>query len=122
MLPRIYPHGAVLKDVKWVSRRYGIIYGRQIASYAITVKLHDEILHPGFMSDVVVSNHGERSLTGFIPPLHINTAPEKMLSAVYGVGKKRAASLKHHRPFLSLPQAGEYLASVPNTLQKHILL
>lgn len=112
MLQKIYPHGSLLRNVKWVDKRYDVSYGRQIASYSITVKCRGEV-ERGSFSDVVICNHGERSLLGFVPPLHINTAPEKELASVYGIGKKRASAIVARRPFSSFADVKEVLESVP---------
>ncbi|MFW6366396.1 MAG: radical SAM protein [Spirochaetota bacterium] len=119
MLSRVYPHGAVLRDVKWVGKRYDVSYGRQIASYAITVKTRMEV-PSGTFSDTVVCNHAERSLEGFIPPLHLNEASVRQLEAVYGIGKNMARTIVARRPFTEQKEAETHLQTVPDALRRHL--
>jgi radical SAM superfamily enzyme with C-terminal helix-hairpin-helix motif len=120
LLQKVYPFGAVLKEVKWIEKRFDVFYGKQIASYAITVKSRSDKIELGTITDAVVCNHEERSIDGFVPPLSINSAPEKLLESIYGIGKKQAVSIVHDRPFSSSDDISHYMENVPHDIQKHI--
>jgi radical SAM superfamily enzyme with C-terminal helix-hairpin-helix motif len=98
MLRRIAPSGTVLRDV-WLEYREGhVTFGRQPGSYALLVGVpYDLPLERPV--DLVVTDHGFRSLTGVEHPFPINQRPLRALQALPGVGKKRAARLVVQRPF-----------------------
>lgn len=98
MLRRIAPAGTVLRDV-WVEYREGhVTYGRQPGSYALLVGVpYDLPLERPV--DVMVTDHGFRSVTGVQYPFPVNKAPLRALQALPAVGKKRAARLAVGRPF-----------------------
>lgn len=98
MLRRIAPAGTVLRGV-WMEYREGhVTYGRQPGTYALLVGVpYDLPLERPV--DVVVTDHGFRSLTGVQHPFPINSATLRAVQALPGVGKKRAARLVVARPF-----------------------
>lgn len=110
MLKSIYPYGTSLKKVKISEKRNGISYGRQIASYAITVKIRGEF-DKGTIHDIAVVGHEERSIGGIPIPLNINRADEKQVGALPGVGRKSASSIILERPF---GEVGELLRVAPS--------
>jgi len=52
---------------------------------------------------VRVVSHGQRSLTAVEYPLDVNRAPLGAITALPGIGAKRAARIVRARPFDSLP-------------------
>lgn len=48
--------------------------------------------------DIVVTDHGFRSITGFVTPFPVAEADTKMWQALPGIGKKRAVHLKLEPP------------------------
>lgn len=98
MLQRVVPPGTVLRNV-WMEHREGhTTYGRQPASYALLVGVPYE-LPLERACDVVVTEHGFRSVTGVEHPFPVNERPLRALAALPGVGRKRAARLAVRRPF-----------------------
>ena len=70
----------------------GITFGRQIGAYPILIGA--EYLIPlETTSDVVVTGHGARSITGVECSMNYDTITEKQLSAIPGIGSKSAWKL-----------------------------
>ena len=102
MLRRVVPEGTVLRDVFLELQDGHVTYGRQIGTYPILVGLPYRTGMNRFV-DVRVVSHGQRSLTAVEYPLDVNRAPLAALSALPGIGAKRAARIVRARPFDSLP-------------------
>jgi radical SAM superfamily enzyme with C-terminal helix-hairpin-helix motif len=102
MLQRVIPEGTVLRDVFLELQDGHVTYGRQIGTYPILVGLPYRTGMNTFV-DVRVVSHGQRSLTAVEYPLDVNRAPLAALSALPGIGAKRAARIVRARPFDSLP-------------------
>jgi radical SAM superfamily enzyme with C-terminal helix-hairpin-helix motif len=97
VLRQVAPTGTVLKDVYLEAHEPSLTYGRQIATYALLVGIPYETPINRFV-DVLVTDHGYRSLTGVPVPFHVPSASMKELEAFPGIGKKRALSLKVKQP------------------------
>ncbi len=102
MLQRVVPEGTVLRDVFLELQDGHVAYGRQIGTYPILVGLPYDAPLNRFV-DVRVTSHGQRSLTAVEYPLDVNRAPLAAISALPGIGAKRAARIVRARPFDSLP-------------------
>ncbi|TLZ83681.1 MAG: radical SAM protein [Methanobacteriota archaeon] len=102
MLRRVVPEGTVLRDVFLELQDGHVTYGRQIGTYPILVGLPYRTGMDRFV-DVRVVSHGQRSLTAVEYPLDVNRAPLAAISALPGIGAKRAARIVRARPFDSLP-------------------
>ena len=98
MLSRVVPEGTVLRDVFLEMEDGRVTYGRQIGTYPILVGLPYQTTKDRFV-DVRVVSHGQRSLTAVEYPLDVNRAPLAALSALPGIGMKRAARIVRARPF-----------------------
>ncbi|MBI4393828.1 MAG: radical SAM protein [Euryarchaeota archaeon] len=103
MLKRVVPVGTVLKDVFMEVRDGGYTFGRQIGTYPLLVGLEYPVELNRF-TDILVTDHGQRSITGISIPVAVNKASIRELSALPGVGKKRATRLVVKRPFGSLQE------------------
>lgn len=103
MLRRVVPEGTVLRDVYLEMRVGHVTYGRQVGSYALLVGLSYDAA-PNRFVDVRVASHGQRSLTGIEYPLDVNTASMRAISALPGIGAKRAARIIRARPFGSMTE------------------
>jgi len=101
MLVRMIPQGTVLRDVYLELNRGGITFGRQVGSYPILVGLPYRAEINRFV-DVIITDHGQKSITGVEYPVDINTASMGQLQAVPGIGKKRAATIVRGRPWGSV--------------------
>lgn len=97
MLERLWPAGTVLRDVYMETRDGHTTFGRPIGTYSILVGVPYEVPLESF-HDVVVTDHGYRSITGFTTPFSVRGADMKMWQALPGIGKKRAATLKLDPP------------------------
>jgi radical SAM superfamily enzyme with C-terminal helix-hairpin-helix motif len=102
MLRRVVPEGTVLRDVFLELQEGHVTYGRQIGTYPILVGLPYQTGMNRFV-DVRVVSHGQRSLTAVEYPLDVNRASLAAISALPGIGAKRAARIVRARPFDSLP-------------------
>ena len=102
MLRRVIPEGTILRDVFLEIHDGHVTYGRQIGTYPILVGLPYDATANRFV-DVRVVSHGQRSLTAIEYPLDVNRAPMAAISALPGIGAKRAARILRARPFDSWP-------------------
>ena len=100
MLRRVVPEGTVLRDVYLEMHQGHVTYGRQVGTYPILVGLSYDAPLERFV-DVRVTSHGQRSLTGVEVPLDVNRASLRAISALPGIGGKRAARIVRGRPFAS---------------------
>ncbi len=121
MLERIYPSGTVLAEIMIMESRAGYSYGKQIASYSITVKIPYMLPLNSFQT-VLVIGHQERSLTALPLPIDINTLPQKALEAIPGIGKKKSGDIIIARPFASSGEAASYLSDVPKLIRDIIII
>lgn len=105
MLERMLPLGTVLKDVYMEIHDGNVTFGRQPGSYPLLVGVPYKIdLDREY--DIKVTEWGYRSVTGITYPFDINTMPMSSLSALPGIGKKRASALALKRPFRDLQDLG----------------
>jgi radical SAM superfamily enzyme with C-terminal helix-hairpin-helix motif len=135
LLEAMFPIGSILKDIWWETHndrirrpeqvlnpihrdssiygKSGITFGRQIGAYPILVGTPYQIpLETS--SDILVTGHGMRSISGVEIGLNINFVSQQQLEAIPGIGKKGAwkiissrakASRKSKTPFISVEQA-----------------
>lgn len=97
VLRQIAPAGTVLRDVWLETVEPGLTLGRQVATYALLVGIPFETGVDRFV-DVLVTDHGYRSLTGVPVPFRVPGASMKELSALPGLGKRRALRVKAADP------------------------
>lgn len=103
LLERMLPVGTRLRDV-WLEAREGDnTFGRQIGSYALLVGVPYRLPLEAF-TDVVVTEYGFRSVTGFHAPFPLNSATERMFQALPGVGAARAERAVKGQPYRSLDE------------------
>ena len=113
LLKQLFPLGQILRSVRWESHggrtrlpahlgpehtdqdchgKAGITFGRQIGAYPILIGT--EYLIPlESSSDILVTGHGARSITGVEIGLNHDNITEKQLSAIPGIGSKTAWKL-----------------------------
>jgi radical SAM superfamily enzyme with C-terminal helix-hairpin-helix motif len=108
MLKRIVPAGTILRNVYLEIDDNGITFGRQIGSYPILIGIPYRTGLNRFC-DVIVTEHGFRSITGIEYPFPVNKAGMNAISSLPGIGKKRAAKIVLARPFAN---AEEFAAAV----------
>lgn len=98
MLKRVVPYGTVLRNVLMELADGGTTFGRQIGSYPLLIGVSYP-LEIGKYYDIVITDWGYRSVTGIEYPFDVNAASMTALSALPGIGKKRAAAIIRGRPF-----------------------
>jgi len=103
MLARVVPEGTVLRDVFLEIHEGKLTFGRQVATYGLLVGVPYRISLNRFV-DLKVTSHGQRSLTAIEYPFDVNTAPMHAISALPGIGSKRAARIVRARPFQSFAE------------------
>jgi len=99
MLRRVVPEGTVLRDVMCEVREKGITFGRQLGSYPLLVGIPAPLPLRKF-TDVTVTGHGMRSITGIPYPLPINAASPNLIRKLPGLGKKAADSIIAGVPYI----------------------
>ncbi|HWR25870.1 MAG TPA: radical SAM protein [Methanosarcina sp.] len=98
MLKRIVPEGRILRDVMCEVHEKGITFGRQLGSYPLLIGIPASLPLRKF-TDITVTGHGMRSITGIPYPLHINTAPSSLIRELPGLGRKAADSMVAGIPY-----------------------
>ncbi|WP_048051480.1 radical SAM protein [Methanosarcina soligelidi] len=98
MLRKVVPEGTVLRDVMCEVHDRDLTFGRQIGSYPLLVGI-PSLLPLRKFTDITVTGHGMRSITGIPYPLHINSAPPTLIRFLPGIGKKAAASIAAGIPY-----------------------
>ena len=142
LLQELFPLGHVLRDVHWethdgrtrlpvhlteehtgnnIHGRAGLTFGRQIGAYPILIGVPYHIPLES-SSNIMITGHGARSITGVEVGLDINSVTEKQLEAIPGIGKKAAwnlisarARLKRKETATSLERIFETAKIEPNT-------
>jgi len=97
MLRRVAPAGTVLKGVH-TEIFDKIAFGRQLGTYPLLVGIPAQVEQNRFY-DVMVTDHGYRSITGIPVPFDINRAPLKLIEQIPGVGRKQAGKIVIGRPY-----------------------
>mgnify|MGYP001770626879 FL=1 len=114
MLRRIVPRGTVLREVFAEVHYHNGTYARQVGSYPLLVYIPTR-LELGRYIDVVVVDHGSRSVLALPYPVNINVANKRVLRHLPGMTRDRLKTLISGRPFKSLDELkqrvgdGEYL-------------
>lgn len=92
MLRRVVPEGTILRDVMCEVHENGLTFGRQLGSYPLLVGILASLPLRKF-TDVAVTGHGMRSITGIPYPLNINSASSSLIRELPGLGRKAADSV-----------------------------
>ncbi|MDV0445144.1 hypothetical protein MmiAt1_07010 [Methanimicrococcus sp. At1] len=115
MLRRVVPVGTVLKDVfaevgETVSAKDAgkeneksgvskfMTFGRQFGTYPLLIAVPEKLELNQFY-DILVTNHGFRSITGVPYPVNVNTAGLSILKELSGLNKSMAEELILKRPY-----------------------
>lgn len=97
MLRRVIPSGMVLRDVR-MEIYDRITFGRQYGTYPLLVGIPVK-LEIGRFYDILVTDHGHRSITGLPLPIDINTIPLKFLKMLPGMDSRNIMEVMNGRPF-----------------------
>jgi radical SAM superfamily enzyme with C-terminal helix-hairpin-helix motif len=123
LLRRMLPVGTKLKDV-WLETHEGDnTFGRQLGTYALLVGVPYRLPAEAF-ADIVVTDYGYRSVTGFHAPFPINTATPRMFAVLPGFGAARAERAAAQAPYASVDQFFEKLGlgAQEAWLRSHLLV
>ena len=117
LLKELFPMGEVLSDVHWETHdgrtrlpahqndahttescrgKAGITFGRQIGAYPILIGVEYHIPLET-QSNIVVTGHGARSITGVETNLDHDSITQKQLESIPGIGEKTAWKLISQR-------------------------
>ncbi|WP_049996891.1 radical SAM protein [Halococcus sediminicola] len=108
MLQRVAPAGTLLPDVHLEYHQDGKTFGRQLGTYPLLVAVPGE-RDLGSVTDIAVTDHGYRSVSGVPAPLDLNAASMDELAALPGLGDQRAGTLVVNRPYESPAEASDAL-------------
>ncbi len=97
MLERVAPYGTILRNVYMELYNGNTTFGCQIGSYPLLVGIPYKV-DLGEFRDVFITGWGFRSVTGVTYPFDINSMSMSALSALPGIGNKRASRLVMERP------------------------
>lgn len=103
LLQKLVPKGIILTDVFFELWKGKTTFGRQIGSYPLLVGIPGNF-PIGSKQDIIITDHGFRSVTGIPHPVPINTAQRETIQAIPGVGKKRTIRILVNRPFTNKQQ------------------
>ena len=98
MLKRVVPRYTILRDLYTETYKGDYTLARQVGTYPILVYIPYRVPLYRFM-DVMVIDHGYRSVTGIPSPLNINAVPRRALEKIPGLGKSSIAKILSKRPF-----------------------
>ena len=119
MLLKIYPAGTVLRDVRVEEKHHDHSLGRQLKSYAITVRIPLPLELKKFQ-DVIVVDHRERSVVGLPHPVIVNQLPQKALELIPGISRKTASDIILQRPFSSFKEIEDLVTHVAPSICRSI--
>jgi radical SAM superfamily enzyme with C-terminal helix-hairpin-helix motif len=133
VLEEMLPVGTILRQVRWeahndrirrpeqvIDPKYrdpeihgssGVTFGRQIGAYPILVGVRYRIPLET-ISDILVTEHGKRSVTGVEMGVDINRATAQQLAAIPGIGKKSAWNIVSTRARLGRSGSSKPFSSV----------
>lgn len=102
MLKLVFPVGSILRNVIFEKRDAAYLWGRQLGSYPITVKMPETKINIELYKqpiDVVVCGHVSRALYGLPYPLPINSLGDIALRSISGLGSSIASKTKLYGPY-----------------------
>ena len=103
LLQKLVPSWTKLTNVYMELWKGKHTFGRQLGSYPILIGTHGNLsLHQSF--DMIITDHGFRSLTGFPTPFFINIYSRDCIQGLPGIGKKRAIRILKNRPFNTIDE------------------
>ncbi|MFW5952706.1 MAG: radical SAM protein [Candidatus Natronoplasma sp.] len=97
LLKKMLPVGTLLTDIFMEKMEGKTTFGRQIGTYPLLVGVEYPLDLREYY-DVIITDHGKRSVTGVHHPFYVSEASFSQLQRVPGIGKKRAATIFRNRP------------------------
>jgi len=108
MLKRVFPVGTVLKRVIPEYKKGKLTFGRQLGTYPILIGFPGNFEKP---VDVLIVDHGRRSITGIKYPASINSMTVEELEMIPGIGKNLSRKIILERPFKDWKDVEKVLGS-----------
>ena len=139
LLKEMFPLGSILRDVWWEAHNDrirrpeqvtdplfrdpaimgapGVTFGRQIGAYPILVGAQYKIPLES-RSDVLITGHGNRSISGVELGIDINEATQRQLESIPGIGKSSAWAILSTRVKLARESPIRPFSSVSDAFQQ----
>ncbi len=117
MIKRVFPCGSLLSKVIPEYSRGMITFGRQLGSYPILVGSPSRFSHP---TDMIVVDHGKRSVTALPDGSSLNKLSLRELSFIPGIGKSRAEKIVLKRPFSNWSEVSKVIGNEVTEFVKEI--
>ena len=108
MIKKVFPIGAIIRRVFPESLKGKLTFGRPLATYPILVASPVPF---ETATDMVVIEHGSRSLTGLPLGSNINVLTLDALEYIPGIGRKLATAIFLRRPFRNWNDVAEKVGS-----------
>ena len=139
LLKEMFPIGSILRDLWWeahddrirrpeqvtdpvfrdpgIMGAPGVTFGRQIGAYPILVGVPYKIPLES-RSDVIITGHGNRSISGVELGIDINDATQRQLESIPGIGRRSAWSLLSTRAKLARESSIRPFSTVSEAFQQ----
>ncbi|MCD6103819.1 MAG: radical SAM protein [Thermotogaceae bacterium] len=109
MIKKVFPVGTVLRRVYPEYKKGKLTFARQLGTYPVLVGIPRKLSKP---EDIVIVDHGPRSVTGVTYPLNLNQVTFEELTAIPRIGAKRAERVILNRPFQCFTEVEKALEDV----------
>jgi len=109
MLRRVVPKGTILRSLYTEAYEGKNTLARQSGSYPLLTYIPD-LLPLEMKLDVVVVDHGYRSVTGIPYPLNVNKASRRLLLHVPNLSKRDIEKIMVKRPFTNLDEVASIIS------------
>lgn len=96
MLKKVFPAGTILRNVIPEYKKGKLSFGRQLGTYPILVGFPGDFKNP---VNILVVDHGKRSITGIKYPASLNSMTIDELEMIPGIGKNLSRKIILKRPF-----------------------
>ncbi|MFW6119528.1 MAG: radical SAM protein [Petrotogales bacterium] len=117
MIKRVFPFGSLLRKVIPEYNKGMITFGRQLGSYPVLVGSPSKFNHP---TDMIVVDHGKRSVTALPNGSSLNKLSLRELSFIPGIGKSRAEKIVLKRPFSNWSEVCKIIGNEETEFVKEI--
>ncbi|SHH51879.1 radical SAM protein [Thermosipho atlanticus] len=97
MIKRVFPKGTEIKNVIPEFSEGNIKFGRPLGTYPILIGVIGRFNEK---SDIIVIDHGIRSITGIVKNLRVHELSLSELTKIPGIGKRKAEEIKNKYPNL----------------------
>lgn len=91
MIKRVFPKGTIIRNVIYEFSEGNIKFGRPLGTYPILIGVLGRFDRK---SDIMIYDHGIRSVSGIVLDLRIGELSENELAKLPGIGKKKAREIK----------------------------